>query len=414
MTRVSVVVPVYNVEAYLPECIDSIRSQTLTDIEIICVNDGSRDRSGTILEAYARLDDRIRVLTIENQGVSHARNLGIEAATGDIVCFVDADDALLPRACERMVEAFDSHDVDVVKFSAEPFPACRSNPWIDGTLSLPDRVFERYSDELVFDVPSRPFPWNGAYRASFLRESGITFPEGVALGEDQVFSFSTLARARGVLLSSERLYRYRVARADSAMALAARDLAERVGKHLDVVSLVLDDWIAAGRMEGQSARRMLTFVLDFIMPNIIELDDDAGRDALLARFRAILRGRFTADEIGSWLRGDRILDWVLRVYDYDGDASTYRGRMYDYVAAMWGRRESLRRRAGDMGRRLIGPLRRWRRGHLGPSADEFAGSMAAERSIADEGRRAAVARELLALELLAREPGARAASPSPR
>lgn len=402
MARVSVIVPVYNVEAYLPQCIDSIRSQTLADIEIVCVNDGSRDRSGAILEAYARLDGRVRVLSIENQGVSHARNLGMKEATGDIVCFVDADDALMPRACQRMAEAFDAHDVDVVKFSAEPFPACRSNPWIDGTLSLPDRVFERYSDELVFEMPSRPFPWNGAYRASFLRESGVAFPEGVPLGEDQVFSFATLARAHGVMLCSERLYRYRVARADSAMALAARDLAERVDKHLDVVSLILDDWIAVGRMEGQSARRMLTFVIDFVMPNIIELDDDGARDALLARLRAILRERFSADDIRSWMQGDRLCDWALRVYDYDGGASAYRGRIYDYVAAMWGRRASLRRRAGDARDRLLGPLRRWRRRHLGMSADELAGALEAGRAIEEEAQGAATARELLALELLAR------------
>ena len=130
MPRVSVVVPVYNVETYLPQCIDSIRAQTLEDIEIVCVDDGSTDRSGALLDLYARLDERVVVIHKANAGVSAARNDGIEAARGDIVCFVDSDDVLMPKACATVSRAFEEHDVDVVKFSATPFSSSiPSTPW---------------------------------------------------------------------------------------------------------------------------------------------------------------------------------------------------------------------------------------------------------------------------------------------
>ncbi len=411
MPKVSVIVPVYNVESYLPQCIDSIRRQTFSDIEVICVNDGSTDRSGTLLDAYARLDERVRVISIGNHGVSHARNLGIEEARGEIVCFVDADDVLMPRACETIVSAFEANPVDVVKFSAEPFPACCSIPWIDHVLTLPDKVYEGYSDQLVFDENTRPFPWNGAYRAEFLRDGGIRFPEGIALGEDQVFCFAVFARAKGTALLSDRLYRYRLSRKDSAMALAARDLADRVGKHLDVVAAVLDEWIADGRMEGESARRMMTFVIDFVMPNITELARDEERDPLLAGLRDILRARFSEAQVRDWLQGDRIGEWALRVYGYAGDAASFGGKaMYDYIGAMWGYKEASRRRFRDFRARLFGRFRAWCRRHLPACANEMVGAIEANRSLLEEQQLTADAVKMLQVELAARgvEPDAHA------
>lgn len=403
MPKISVIVPVYNVEAYLPQCIDSIRKQTFTDIEIVCVNDGSTDRSGAILAAYAKLDSRVRAITIENSGVSHARNLGIELAQGEIVCFVDADDILQPKACQRIAEAFDTRQLDVFKFSAEPFPACCSIPWINDWLSLRDVVYETYSDELAFDEHTRPFPWNGAYRAQFLKDSGIKFPEDIALGEDQVFCFGMLARAHGVALSSEQLYRYRLSRKDSAMALAARDLADRVEKHIGVVGAVLDDWTAAGRMEGASARRMLLFVIDFLMPNICELTDNAARDHVLCLFRDALRSRFSAQDIENWLSGERILEWYKRVYDYAGDAVSFSGKaIYGYIAAMFGYREASRRRRRDFKDRLLARFRAWRRRHFAASADEMNGVLEAKRSMLEEEQLTSRAVALFHAELVAR------------
>ena len=100
MSKISIIVPVYNVEPYLPKCIDSLISQTMEEIEIILVDDGSTDRSGKICDAYAEADDRIRVIHTQNHGLSCARNEGIDASTATYIMFVDGDDWVERRFCE--------------------------------------------------------------------------------------------------------------------------------------------------------------------------------------------------------------------------------------------------------------------------------------------------------------------------
>ena len=111
---VSVIVPVYNNEAYLPQCLDSIVTQTLSDIEIILVNDGSTDQAGEICKEYAAGDSRIRFLDQENRGPSSARNAGLEVAKGEHIGFVDSDDWIEPHMYERLVQIATEHDCDIV------------------------------------------------------------------------------------------------------------------------------------------------------------------------------------------------------------------------------------------------------------------------------------------------------------
>lgn len=112
--KISVIVPVYKVEDYLPKCLDSILGQTYENLEIILVDDGSPDNCGAICDGYAAKDSRIRVIHQENGGLSAARNVGIEAATGGYLAFVDSDDYLEPFAYERMLAAAQKFDVPVV------------------------------------------------------------------------------------------------------------------------------------------------------------------------------------------------------------------------------------------------------------------------------------------------------------
>ena len=100
MPVISIVIPVFNVERYLPQCLNSIRNQSFTDFEAICVDDGSTDGSGDLLDRYAQVDSRFRVIRTDNCGVGHARNTGIDAAQGAIISFVDADDRVTTNYCE--------------------------------------------------------------------------------------------------------------------------------------------------------------------------------------------------------------------------------------------------------------------------------------------------------------------------
>ena len=102
MVAISVIIPVYNVEKYLGRCLDSVVNQTFTDIEIICINDGSSDNSLEILKRYAQRDRRIKIFTQENSGLSASRNVGMKYASGDYIYFIDSDDYLVKTAFEEL------------------------------------------------------------------------------------------------------------------------------------------------------------------------------------------------------------------------------------------------------------------------------------------------------------------------
>src|SRR5256885_10954123 len=107
MPRISVVVPIYNVEPYLDECLDSIARQTYRDLEVVMVDDGSKDNSPAIAELWASKDERFRLVTQPNGGLGNARNTGIRHAGGELLAFVDSDDYLAPNAYQLLVEALD-------------------------------------------------------------------------------------------------------------------------------------------------------------------------------------------------------------------------------------------------------------------------------------------------------------------
>ena len=108
MTKVSVLVAVYNTADYLPQCLDSLLAQTMTDIEVLCVDDGSTDASPAILQQYAERDKRVKPTFLkENTGLAHARNVALRQATGEYVCFVDSDDWLATDALEKVYDTFE-------------------------------------------------------------------------------------------------------------------------------------------------------------------------------------------------------------------------------------------------------------------------------------------------------------------
>ena len=119
--KVSVIVPVYNVEKYLKDCLDSVVNQTLEDIEIICVNDGSTDNSLAILEEYAEKDSRIKIITQENKGLGGARNTGLYHANGEYISFIDSDDWIELNTFEELYNMSKNLDLDMLMFQMKVF-----------------------------------------------------------------------------------------------------------------------------------------------------------------------------------------------------------------------------------------------------------------------------------------------------
>ena len=205
MPEISVVVPVYNVERYITACVDSILNQTFEDFELILVDDGSPDNCGCLCDAYAVKDHRVRVIHQANQGLSCARNTGIDAAQGRYICFVDSDDLVAPDYCYTLFRLLDGTAYDFSFCSVARFP--------DGSEPTP------YNSAASFSLTNVAYTANqlnrktefGVWNKLFRRElfDQIRFAPG-KLHEDVIFSADLLLNLRnGVIATEKQLYYYR-------------------------------------------------------------------------------------------------------------------------------------------------------------------------------------------------------------
>ncbi|MCC8098469.1 MAG: glycosyltransferase [Clostridiales bacterium] len=217
-TAVSVIIPVYNVEQYLRQSLDCILGQTLTDIEVICVDDGSTDQSPVILEEYAQKDTRMKVLRQENRGAGAARNLGFSHATGTYVYFFDADDLCSPELLKKTVNRAEETEADIVAFDFVRFHE-------DGTVEKRVGIHADWlpPETEVFsyrDCPDRimsvinPTPWNKLCRTAFLREHQLKYEE-ISSSNDITFSAVSAASAERISFLKEELFQYRVGHANT-------------------------------------------------------------------------------------------------------------------------------------------------------------------------------------------------------
>lgn len=222
MPRVSIIIPVYNVEKYLRECLDSVVNQTLKDIEIICVNDGSPDNSLAILEEYAQLDNRIRIINKENGGLGSARNVGIKEVTSEYVMFLDSDDWLELNACELAYEQISRNKNDFVIFGTYIHSMKRKKKKFDSAKIVNFSNIKGNSAANTSDIKvpfwSNAECWYKIYSTKFLKENALEFDKGAY--EDQRFNIRIYALAKSISVLEVPLYNYRK-RANSITALSS-------------------------------------------------------------------------------------------------------------------------------------------------------------------------------------------------
>ena len=223
MPLISVVVAVYNVADYLDNCVESLLRQKTQDLQIILVDDGSTDRSGEICDSYIGRDERITVIHQKNQGVSVARNSGIEASRGQWVTFVDGDDWVDEHFAECLIGAIQSvsEETDMVVFhyyAAEPnaVHACRTLPLKSGDITDKREFFQEKIVSQYFDgadpqtVVSSGTAWCKLVRKSVLDASGLRFVPGLIRAQDTVFWLNVSNAVRRIYLLDEHLYYYRL------------------------------------------------------------------------------------------------------------------------------------------------------------------------------------------------------------
>lgn len=235
----SIIIPVYNVEKYLRECLDSVCNQTFAEWEAICVNDGSTDGSAAILNEYAEKESRLKIISQLNGGLSAARNTGLEAACGEYVLFLDSDDWLEPNALAVLASNQDNEDM--LCFSGRRFFEA------EGVSHEPDRLacgeylsgMDYYNDNAL---SRRDFAFVcvvlRAYRRSFLLDNGLLFKVGI-FHEDDLFTPIACYYARRVKVLDECLYDYRVRANSITTTVSSKRLSDLMQTSNDLASFFL-------------------------------------------------------------------------------------------------------------------------------------------------------------------------------
>jgi glycosyltransferase involved in cell wall biosynthesis len=199
--KISIIVPVYNVEKYLRRCIDSIINQSYKNLEIIIINDGSLDKSGEICDYYSNEDSRVLVIHQENKGLSGARNSGLKIASGNYIGFVDSDDWIEPEMYKAMLDTLEKHDVDIVECNIHEATEVNDTIERSGSLIMEDRLqaLKRIIKNQDFSV------WRRLYHKKLLQ--GISFVEGKN-SEDVYFTIDIFKNIKNSIYISNSFYNY--------------------------------------------------------------------------------------------------------------------------------------------------------------------------------------------------------------
>lgn len=226
--KLSVIIPVYNAERCLRACLDSVLGQSLREIEVLCVDDGSTDASAAILTEYAARDERLRILTRQNGGAGIARNTGLEQAAGDHVFFLDADDLVLDGALESLYNMARDKRLDVLRCRALDLDnqSGRISRGVHNALRrVPPLLFGRvfcYPEHFWLFPKVNVAPWGGLFRRAFLLEQGIRFHDLVCVN-DRSFFWETVLKARRVAFCKTDVIQYRMNMSGSLVGLRLRN-----------------------------------------------------------------------------------------------------------------------------------------------------------------------------------------------
>jgi len=257
--KVSVVVPIYNVEKYIAQCLESLSAQTLHDVEIVLVDDCGTDKSVSIAERYAAADARMKIVRREkNGGLSAARNTGIENSSAPFVMFCDSDDFVEPKFCEMLLAAIESSNADMAMCGTsqvlENGKKKRTSSYFrinaEGSQSITESVVRR----------TNPCVWNKIYRRDILQTHAIWFPEGL-YSEDEYFWRVYCLHAKTIAFIPGELYNYRI-RSNSIMSNISR---KKSVHSADVLKIAIEyyDYLKKNNFLGEYRGYALEMFINF-------------------------------------------------------------------------------------------------------------------------------------------------------
>lgn len=327
--KVSVIIPIYNAANYLDECLGSVCGQTYKNLEIICVNDGSRDNSLEILNSWESRDSRIVVLSHPNHGNSYTRNRGLERATGDYIAFVDSDDWIESNTYEKLMDRIQTHNLDTICCSYRTYP---DN--VEHSLSLQTDKVVSFAELIATDVniPKSNdfcFAWRILVKTSILRDNHILFNEKVQIGEDTLFVTEVLYRSKRIMLVNEPYYIYRIDNQNSMMHVVRyKPMMEQFLSEQNRIrreQAIVFDMDAHNHFSSDLAEYTLTHILDMMLKNEVLNPDFRIDDFRRILSLPMIRNAFDTIDVRRYK-----LSWKERIFFY---AKKYRimsivNRMY--------------------------------------------------------------------------------------
>lgn len=205
--KISVIIPIYRVEDFLPQCLDSVINQTHQNLEIILVDDGSPDSCPLICDDYAGKDDRIKVIHQHNGGLSAARNTGKNAATGDFIAFVDSDDLVSVDFCEKLLTAAIKNNAEIVECNYLKFKTEKEINAVPNNSNTESQIYDTQNAlRLLMQEHLKQVVWNKLYRIGVLKN--IQFPEG-SINEDEFWTYKVFGNSNIIIKIPDVLYFYR-------------------------------------------------------------------------------------------------------------------------------------------------------------------------------------------------------------
>lgn len=276
MIKISMIIPVYNAEKFLETMLEAVINQTLSDIEIILINDGSKDRSGEICDNYAKRDTRIRVIHQENAGMCAARNLAMGMAVGEYIAFADNDDVMELDLLEKAYEAAKEYEADVVKFG-------RKSDFLDEkgeVIKTESRTFKRAVyrgsalEKEYFDYGSTGClrtVWDGIYKTKVIHENNIRFHNEFRYGcEDMIFCRELIPHIHCMVLIEGCFYTHYMRNWYSASSKFNRDA---LNKFKDCYVLEEKVWENLGIDNQQTGKKELEIIKEYILGLTVMLSE---------------------------------------------------------------------------------------------------------------------------------------------
>ena len=238
---ISIIIPVFNAEKYLRQCLDSILAQTYTNYEVVIINDGSTDKSGDIIDDYGKYDDKIHPYHRNNGGVSSARNFGISVASGEYICFIDADDIISNNYLDILYTAIQKGaDSSIAGFKHIDVPQDKEIivvPQKEEIKNLNDSIL----DFLDFEKPDwQRYLWNRLFKMSVIKKNNIRFREDIYYKEDGVFLVDYLCKSNGLVSYSNQIIYYYRQNQNSALGSLHTKFNKKILTNINAHLLILE------------------------------------------------------------------------------------------------------------------------------------------------------------------------------